>query len=173
MDQNADNMEAEMGFQQVPVLQQNLAARLQQQQQVPLQAGIPGGLQPPSSPYDEAELDALAEIERIEREAASEKCSKEVQDKGVQRSCHVLALVFIFLLVFFLFNLSLRVFNICICVFLLLPSFRQALEKEETRFFPPRTRHGRTRRPNGCPGQWTNRRWQCRQANSARSHCSW
>uniref|UniRef100_A0A8C2W9R5 Nipped-B protein n=1 Tax=Cyclopterus lumpus TaxID=8103 RepID=A0A8C2W9R5_CYCLU len=33
------------------------------------------------SPYDEAELDALAEIERIEREAASEKCSKEVQDK--------------------------------------------------------------------------------------------
>uniref|UniRef100_A0A3Q2CJ54 Nipped-B protein n=1 Tax=Cyprinodon variegatus TaxID=28743 RepID=A0A3Q2CJ54_CYPVA len=40
-----------------------------------------GGLQPPSSPYDEAELDALAEIERIEREAASEKCSKEVQDK--------------------------------------------------------------------------------------------
>uniref|UniRef100_A0A8C2WCP2 Nipped-B protein n=1 Tax=Cyclopterus lumpus TaxID=8103 RepID=A0A8C2WCP2_CYCLU len=38
-------------------------------------------LQPPSSPYDEAELDALAEIERIEREAASEKCSKEVQDK--------------------------------------------------------------------------------------------
>lgn len=85
MDQSADNMEAEMGFQQVPVLQQNLAAR-QQQQQVPLQAGIPGGLQPPSSPYDEAELDALAEIERIEREAASEKCSKEVQDKGAQHS---------------------------------------------------------------------------------------
>lgn len=84
MDQGADNMEAEMGFQQVPVLQQNLAARLQQQQ-VSLQAGIPGGLQPPSSPYDEAELDALAEIERIEREAASEKCSKEVQDKGAQR----------------------------------------------------------------------------------------
>lgn len=79
MDQGADSMEAEMGFQQVPVLQQNLAARLQQQ--IPLQAGIPGGLQPPSSPYDEAELDALAEIERIEREAASEKCSKEVQDK--------------------------------------------------------------------------------------------
>uniref|UniRef100_M4ARG6 Nipped-B protein n=1 Tax=Xiphophorus maculatus TaxID=8083 RepID=M4ARG6_XIPMA len=43
--------------------------------------GGAGGLQPPSSPYDEAELDALAEIERIEREAASEKCSKEVQDK--------------------------------------------------------------------------------------------
>lgn len=98
MDQNADNMETEMGFQQVPVLQQNLAARLQQQ--VPLQAGIPGGLQPPSSPYDEAELDALAEIERIEREAASEKCSKEVQDKGVQRSCLINArLLFLFLVV--------------------------------------------------------------------------
>uniref|UniRef100_A0A673CDM3 Nipped-B protein n=1 Tax=Sphaeramia orbicularis TaxID=375764 RepID=A0A673CDM3_9TELE len=41
----------------------------------------PGTNIPPSSPYDEAELDALAEIERIEREAASEKCSKEVQDK--------------------------------------------------------------------------------------------
>uniref|UniRef100_A0A3Q4GZW5 Nipped-B protein n=1 Tax=Neolamprologus brichardi TaxID=32507 RepID=A0A3Q4GZW5_NEOBR len=45
------------------------------------QVGGASGLQPPSSPYDEAELDALAEIERIEREAASEKCSKEVQDK--------------------------------------------------------------------------------------------
>ncbi|CAI5650129.1 nipped-B-like protein A isoform X3 [Oreochromis niloticus] len=77
MDQNSDNMEAELGFQQVPVLQQNLGARLQHQQQV----GGASGLQPPSSPYDEAELDALAEIERIEREAASEKCSKEVQDK--------------------------------------------------------------------------------------------
>lgn len=76
MDQNSD-MEAELAFQQVPVLQQNLGVRQQQQ---------PGGassLHPPSSPYDEAELDALAEIERIEREAASEKCSKEVQDKGV------------------------------------------------------------------------------------------
>ncbi|KAF0033934.1 hypothetical protein F2P81_014000 [Scophthalmus maximus] len=78
MDQ--DNIEAELGFQQVPVLQQNLGARLQQQQ-VSQQAGGASGLQPPSSPYDEAELDALAEIERIEREAASEKCSKEVQDK--------------------------------------------------------------------------------------------
>ncbi|XP_040899168.1 nipped-B-like protein A isoform X1 [Toxotes jaculatrix] len=79
MDQNSDNMEAELGFQQVPVLQQNLGARMQQQQ-VSQQGGA-SGLQPPSSPYDEAELDALAEIERIEREAASEKCSKEVQDK--------------------------------------------------------------------------------------------
>ncbi|XP_073322109.1 nipped-B-like protein A isoform X2 [Pagrus major] len=77
MDQNSDNMETELGFQQVPVLQQNLAVRLQLQQQ----AGGASGLQPPSSPYDEEELDALAEIERIEREAASEKCSKEVQDK--------------------------------------------------------------------------------------------
>lgn len=81
MDQNSDNMESELGFQQVPVLQQNLGARLQQQ--VSQQAVGASGLQPPSSPYDEAELDALAEIERIEREAASEKCSKEVQDKGV------------------------------------------------------------------------------------------
>ncbi|XP_051923759.1 nipped-B-like protein A isoform X2 [Hippocampus zosterae] len=78
MDHNSDNMEAELGFQQVPVLQQNLGAR---HQQAPQQAGGALGLQPPSSPYDEVELDALAEIERIEREAASEKCSKEVQDK--------------------------------------------------------------------------------------------
>uniref|UniRef100_A0A672ITQ1 Nipped-B protein n=1 Tax=Salarias fasciatus TaxID=181472 RepID=A0A672ITQ1_SALFA len=76
---NSDNMETELGFQHVPVLQQNLGARLQQQ--ISQQAGGASGLQPPSSPYDEAELDALAEIERIEREAASEKCSKEVQDK--------------------------------------------------------------------------------------------
>lgn len=82
MDQNSDLMETELAFQQVPVLQQNLAAR-QQQQQFFQQAVGAGGLQPPSSPYDEAELDALAEIERIEREAASEKCSKEVQDKGL------------------------------------------------------------------------------------------
>lgn len=80
MDQNSDNMEAELGFQQVPVLQQNVGARLQQVSQ---HVGGASSLQPPSSPYDEAELDALAEIERIEREAANEKCSKEVQDKGV------------------------------------------------------------------------------------------
>ncbi|XP_061757800.1 nipped-B-like protein A isoform X3 [Nerophis ophidion] len=78
MEHNSDNMETELGFQQVPVLQQNLGAR---HQQVPQQAGGVCGAQPPSSPYDEVELDALAEIERIEREAASEKCSKEVQDK--------------------------------------------------------------------------------------------
>nr|XP_023664180.1 nipped-B-like protein [Paramormyrops kingsleyae] len=36
-----------------------------------------------STPYDEVEMDALAEIERIERESAieRERCSKEVQDK--------------------------------------------------------------------------------------------
>ena len=82
MDQNSDNIEAELGFQHVPVLQQNLAARLQPQH-VSQQAGGAGVLQPPSSPYGEAELDALAEIERLEREAASERCSKEVQDKGM------------------------------------------------------------------------------------------
>ncbi|XP_077571067.1 nipped-B-like protein B isoform X4 [Stigmatopora nigra] len=78
LDHNSDNMEAEMNFQQVPVLQQNLIARHNQGSQ---QAGGAVGFQGPSSPYDEVELDALAEIERIEREAASEKCSKEVQDK--------------------------------------------------------------------------------------------
>nr|XP_005604364.2 nipped-B-like protein isoform X4 [Equus caballus]XP_008516680.1 PREDICTED: nipped-B-like protein isoform X4 [Equus przewalskii] len=67
---------------QVPVLQQNtsLAAKqpqtsvVQNQQQVSQQGPI----------YDEVELDALAEIERIERESAieRERFSKEVQDKG-------------------------------------------------------------------------------------------
>nr|XP_055063952.1 nipped-B-like protein B isoform X3 [Misgurnus anguillicaudatus] len=57
--------------QQVPVLQNTgaLAAK---------QPGVVSG-----TPYDDAELDALAEIERIERESAieRERCSKEVQDK--------------------------------------------------------------------------------------------
>ncbi|XP_063475632.1 nipped-B-like protein isoform X4 [Symphalangus syndactylus] len=67
---------------QVPVLQQNtsVAAKqpqtsvVQNQQQVSQQGPI----------YDEVELDALAEIERIERESAieRERFSKEVQDKG-------------------------------------------------------------------------------------------
>ncbi|KFO23083.1 Nipped-B-like protein [Fukomys damarensis] len=66
---------------QVPVLQQNtsLATKqpqtsvVQNQQQVSQQGPI----------YDEVELDALAEIERIERESAieRERFSKEVQDK--------------------------------------------------------------------------------------------
>ncbi|KAL6075816.1 hypothetical protein STEG23_007188 [Scotinomys teguina] len=66
---------------QVPVLQQNTSAAtkqpqtsvVQNQQQVSQQGPI----------YDEVELDALAEIERIERESAieRERFSKEVQDK--------------------------------------------------------------------------------------------
>ncbi|KAM6985316.1 nipped-B-like protein B [Aplochiton taeniatus] len=54
------------GYQQVPVLQNTK------------QAGVISG-----AVYDEAEMDALAEIERIERESAieRERCSKEVQDK--------------------------------------------------------------------------------------------
>uniref|UniRef100_A0A4W3INF4 NIPBL cohesin loading factor n=1 Tax=Callorhinchus milii TaxID=7868 RepID=A0A4W3INF4_CALMI len=64
--------------QQVPVLQQNTAAgavkptQSQQQQQ-----------EQSMTPYNEVELDALAEIERIERESAMERerFSKEVQDK--------------------------------------------------------------------------------------------
>ncbi|XP_076842591.1 nipped-B-like protein B isoform X3 [Brachyhypopomus gauderio] len=59
------------GYQQVPVLQ-NAAA---------VTSKPPGGIS--GTPYDEAEMDALAEIERIERESAieRERCSKEVQDK--------------------------------------------------------------------------------------------
>ncbi|XP_032193478.1 nipped-B-like protein isoform X5 [Mustela erminea] len=67
---------------QVPVLQQNTSIAtkqpqtsvVQNQQQVSQQGPI----------YDEVELDALAEIERIERESAieRERFSKEVQDKG-------------------------------------------------------------------------------------------
>ncbi|KAF7700983.1 nipped-B-like protein B isoform X1 [Silurus meridionalis] len=59
------------GYQQVPVLQNTGAVAAKQ----------PGAVS--GTPYDEAELDALAEIERIERESAieRERCSKEVQDK--------------------------------------------------------------------------------------------
>ncbi|KAL7846528.1 hypothetical protein SRHO_G00215080 [Serrasalmus rhombeus] len=59
------------GYQQVPVLQ-NMGA---------LPSKQPGGVS--GTPYDEAEMDALAEIERIERESAieRERGSKEVQDK--------------------------------------------------------------------------------------------
>lgn len=66
---------------QVPVLQQNTSIAtkqpqtsvVQNQQQISQQGPI----------YDEVELDALAEIERIERESAieRERFSKEVQDK--------------------------------------------------------------------------------------------
>ncbi|MGH0176631.1 UNVERIFIED_CONTAM: hypothetical protein FKN15_073655 [Acipenser sinensis] len=75
--------------QQVPVLQQNTSVVSAKQPQPPtLQPqGAPpqqGVTQPLSvTPYDEVEMDALAEIERIERESAieRERCSKEVQDK--------------------------------------------------------------------------------------------
>lgn len=59
-------------YQQVTVLQNAGAVAAKQ----------PGTVS--GTPFDEAELDALAEIERIERESAieRERCSKEVQDKG-------------------------------------------------------------------------------------------
>ncbi|MEE6458027.1 hypothetical protein FKM82_000154 [Ascaphus truei] len=67
--------------QQVPVLQPNTSAAAKPPQPPVAQS------QPPQTgsitPYDEVELDALAEIERIERESAieRERFSKEVQDK--------------------------------------------------------------------------------------------
>ncbi|KAJ8262648.1 hypothetical protein COCON_G00151050 [Conger conger] len=63
--------------QQVPVLQNTGAAA----KQPPGPGGPP--LSAGTTPYDEVEMDALAEIERIERESAieRERCSKEVQDK--------------------------------------------------------------------------------------------
>ncbi|XP_068106831.1 nipped-B-like protein isoform X3 [Hyperolius riggenbachi] len=68
--------------QQVPVLQPNMSAqpsRPQLQSQAQSQTQPTGNI----TPYDEVELDALAEIERIERESAieRERFSKEVQDK--------------------------------------------------------------------------------------------
>ncbi|KAG8456703.1 hypothetical protein GDO86_002475 [Hymenochirus boettgeri] len=67
--------------QQVPVLQPNMSAAAKPpqppvSQSQPQQTGS-------ITPYDEVELDALAEIERIERESAieRERFSKEVQDK--------------------------------------------------------------------------------------------
>ncbi|XP_072448848.1 nipped-B-like protein isoform X6 [Chiloscyllium punctatum] len=67
--------------QQVTVLQQNNAiGTVKTAQAQPLQQQ---SQQQTMTPYDEVELDALAEIERIERESAMERerCSKEVQDK--------------------------------------------------------------------------------------------
>ncbi|KAJ8401576.1 hypothetical protein AAFF_G00378930 [Aldrovandia affinis] len=63
--------------QQVPVLQNTGAPAGKQ----PAPGGAP--LSASTTPYDEVEMDALAEIERIERESAieRERCSKEVQDK--------------------------------------------------------------------------------------------
>ncbi|XP_069043025.1 nipped-B-like protein A isoform X1 [Lepisosteus oculatus] len=70
--------------QQVPVLQNTSVASAKQPQ--PPGVPMPGAPAQPLSattPYDEVEMDALAEIERIERESAieRERCSKEVQDK--------------------------------------------------------------------------------------------
>lgn len=66
--------------QQVPVLQPNMSAKPSQPPVAQSQTQPTGNI----TPYDEVELDALAEIERIERESAieRERFSKEVQDKG-------------------------------------------------------------------------------------------
>ncbi|KAM9329215.1 nipped-B-like protein [Gastrophryne carolinensis] len=65
--------------QQVPVLQPNTPAKPSQPPVAQSQTQPTGNI----TPYDEVELDALAEIERIERESAieRERFSKEVQDK--------------------------------------------------------------------------------------------
>lgn len=72
-------------FLQVPVLQPNTSATAKPSQPpvAPSQTQQTGNI----TPYDEVELDALAEIERIERESAieRERFSKEVQDKGNNR----------------------------------------------------------------------------------------
>lgn len=143
MDQNSDNIEAELGFQQVPVLQPNLAARLQQQQ-ILQQTGGAGGLQPPSSPYDEAELDALAEIERIEREAASEKCSKEVQDKGVVLRC-LHFYITILLMKNILNRIGIDFFNVYLCI-------DKPLKKRKQDSFPLEPGAGGPGAPTGAPG---------------------
>ncbi|KAM6233120.1 nipped-B-like protein isoform 2-T2 [Porphyrio hochstetteri] len=69
--------------QQVPVLQQNTSVAAKQPQTPVLQTQQQVSQQGTITSYDEVELDALAEIERIERESAieRERFSKEVQDK--------------------------------------------------------------------------------------------
>ncbi|XP_074851745.1 nipped-B-like protein isoform X2 [Carettochelys insculpta] len=69
--------------QQVPVLQQNTSVAAKQPQTPVVQTHQQISQQGTITPYDEVELDALAEIERIERESAieRERFSKEVQDK--------------------------------------------------------------------------------------------
>ncbi|KAM9138289.1 nipped-B-like protein isoform 1-T1 [Pangshura tecta] len=69
--------------QQVPVLQQNTSVAAKQPQTPVVQTQQQVSQQGTITPYDEVELDALAEIERIERESAieRERFSKEVQDK--------------------------------------------------------------------------------------------
>uniref|UniRef100_A0A8C5LQR1 Nipped-B protein n=1 Tax=Leptobrachium leishanense TaxID=445787 RepID=A0A8C5LQR1_9ANUR len=69
--------------QQVPVLQPNTSAAAKPPQP-PVASSQPQQHTGSITPYDEVELDALAEIERIERESAIERersSSKEVQDK--------------------------------------------------------------------------------------------
>ncbi|XP_061216321.1 nipped-B-like protein isoform X2 [Neopsephotus bourkii] len=69
--------------QQVPVLQQNASVAAKQPQTPVVQTQQHVSQQGTVTSYDEVELDALAEIERIERESAieRERFSKEVQDK--------------------------------------------------------------------------------------------
>ncbi|XP_062468930.1 nipped-B-like protein isoform X4 [Pezoporus occidentalis] len=69
--------------QQVPVLQQNTSVAAKQPQTPVVQTHQQVSQQGTITSYDEVELDALAEIERIERESAieRERFSKEVQDK--------------------------------------------------------------------------------------------
>ncbi|KFP32286.1 Nipped-B-like, partial [Colius striatus] len=69
--------------QQVPVLQQNTSVAAKQPQTPVVQTLQQVSQQGTITSYDEVELDALAEIERIERESAieRERFSKEVQDK--------------------------------------------------------------------------------------------
>uniref|UniRef100_A0A8C0AW64 Nipped-B protein n=1 Tax=Buteo japonicus TaxID=224669 RepID=A0A8C0AW64_9AVES len=69
--------------QQVPVLQQNTSVAEKQPQTPVVQTQQQVSQQGTITSYDEVELDALAEIERIERESAieRERFSKEVQDK--------------------------------------------------------------------------------------------
>ncbi|KAL8203981.1 UNVERIFIED_CONTAM: hypothetical protein K2H54_065863 [Gekko kuhli] len=69
--------------QQVPVLQPNTSVSAKQPQNPLVQTHQQVSQHGTITPYDEVELDALAEIERIERESAieRERFSKEVQDK--------------------------------------------------------------------------------------------
>lgn len=75
--------------QQVPVLQQNTSVAAKQPQTPVVQTQQQVSQQGAITSYDEVELDALAEIERIERESAieRERFSKEVQDKGKRIVC--------------------------------------------------------------------------------------
>ncbi|XP_062368889.1 nipped-B-like protein isoform X6 [Cinclus cinclus] len=73
--------------QQVPVLQQNTSVAAKQPQTPVVQTQQQVSQQGAITSYDEVELDALAEIERIERESAieRERFSKEVQDKASRK----------------------------------------------------------------------------------------